>query len=127
MSSVSFTWALFTLVFTGKIRLPGFLCLVAGEKFYLQQQRKIDVRILDTYKNIDGPTWDGSECTLRDTAKVTARLLSNTFEKARQSGKDPKAGKRQMSHLSSKKGRKIQITKGQMDSPQSMERYRTSF
>lgn len=106
MYSVPFTWALFTLVFTGKIRLPGFLCLVAGEKFYLNQQRKIKVRKLDTYKTIDGPRWDGSECTLRDTDKVTARLLSNAFEKAQQSGKEPMPGKRQMSHLSSKRGRK---------------------
>lgn len=78
---------------------------------------------LDTYKNVDGPRWDASEYTLRDQAKVITRLLSIIFEKAWQSGKVPMTGRRQMSHLPSKRGRKkIQITKGQSDSPQSMER-----
>ncbi|KAK4820803.1 LOW QUALITY PROTEIN: hypothetical protein QYF61_006928 [Mycteria americana] len=73
--------AFFTLVFTGKIRLPGFLCLVAVLPTTAEEDQSRDhLHKRDTYKNVDGPRWDASEYTLRDQAKVIARLLSIIFE-----------------------------------------------
>lgn len=105
--------AFFSLVFTDKIRLPGFLCPVAGEKLEAEEDQSRDhLCKLDTHKNVDGPRWNASDCTPGNQAKVMARLLS-IFEKAWQSGKVLMTAKRQMSHLSSKRGRKrIQLTKG---------------
>lgn len=60
---------------------------------------------LDTYKKVYGPRWGASECTLRDQAKVIARLLSIMLEKTWQSGKVPMTRKANVTPVF-KKGKK---------------------
>jgi len=110
--------AFFTSVSTGKIRLPGFLCLVAGEKFHLQQQRKIKVGTTCTNrthkKKSMGPDGmpQGVHWEIRPKSSQGRSLPS--LKKHRNLVRSPMIGKRQMSHLSSKRGRKrIQLKANQ--------------